>query len=139
MRLTIIAALLLLASCAQEAAPPTQQIAPGRFAAGERDGLCIVGVGTVQRAGFIAYGPGDANCSASGTIVGAPGKWALRPAGEGDCAIPLRIGKDGVVLGTMTPSCAYYCAPGLSFAGKAFTSVKPVQGVPTDFAGDPLC
>ena len=46
--------------------------------------------GGAQRAGFIVYGEGDANCSASGRIEQAGAGWALVPTGDAECRIPLQ-------------------------------------------------
>jgi hypothetical protein len=138
---TIILAALVLTACAKEAAPPRPpELAPGVFAANQRDALCVMGIGGVQRAGFIAFGANDTNCSARGKIVQAsPGQWQLQPDGDAECRIPLTVTKDGMALGPVSQACAYYCPPGLSFAGKAFTRIENAAKPATDLAGDPLC
>jgi hypothetical protein len=138
---SIILAALMLTACAKEAAPPRPpELAPGVFAANPRDALCVIGIGAVQRAGFIAFGPGDANCSARGKVVQAgAGKWQLQPDGDAECRIPLVVTKDGIALGPVSQACAYYCPPGLSMAGKAFIRIENASKPITDLAGDPLC
>ena len=139
MRIFILVVLLLTA-CSKEAPPaPSGGLAPGIFAAGERDALCVMGIGKVQTAGFISHGAGNENCSASGRIVEAKGQWFLQPAGDADCRIPLRVTKEGIALGAGAAACAYYCAPGLDFAGKSFTRIAQTKARPADIAGDALC
>ena len=123
MRCLILAFALFASACAQEEPPPPKAVTglpPGIFAGRERDGLCISGNGAVQRAGFIVYGAGNSNCSASGKIEQAEGRWTLVPDGESACRIPLTPRGGTVTLGAAPAACAYYCAPGVSFDGKEF-------------------
>ena len=60
----ILAVTMLLAACSQQPADPS--FTPGTFAGEGRDRLCIAGEAGNYRAGLIAYGQGDINCSASG-------------------------------------------------------------------------
>jgi hypothetical protein len=138
MRFLTLAAALLLSSCAKEE-PPPPGIPAGTFASGERDGLCVSGLAGSQRGGFVVYGPGDTNCSASGRIEQAGGSWQLVPEGEGDCRIPLQVDGGTIALGRGAPSCAYYCAPGVTFEGKSFGRIEWNSRQVTDVAGDPLC
>ena len=138
----ILAFALTATACAQEktSAPGLpDEMPPGIFAARERDGLCVKGLGGTQRAGFVVYGAGDTNCSASGKVEGAKGQWQLVPDGEGACRIPLALESGRVTLGRGTAACGYYCAPGVTFDGKTFTRIETTRAVPTDFAGEPLC
>ena len=137
MRFLILATLLLSSCSKEEPAPPG--IPAGTFAAGERDGLCISGLAGAQRAGFVLYGPGDTNCSASGRLEGSDGNWTLVPDGEGDCNIPLKVEAGIIALGRVAPSCAYYCAPGVTFEGKSFQRVEWNSRQVADLAGDLLC
>jgi hypothetical protein len=136
----IILAALLLTACTKEEAPRPPELAPGVFAANQRDALCVMGIAAVQRAGFIAFGPGDSNCSARGKVVhGDGGRWLLQPDGDAECRIPLIVTKDGIALGPVPQACAYYCPPGLGMAGKSFTRIENAPKLATDLAGDPLC
>jgi hypothetical protein len=127
---------LLLAGCSREPAQPS--IATGTFAGQGRDRLCIAGDPGAYRAGLIAYGGGDANCSAAGKLEASPAGWVLIPKGEGDCKIPLAIEGDAVRVGQVSAACTYYCGPGATLADKSFTrSDKDSKAV--DLAGDPLC
>lgn len=128
--------LLLLASCRQEAAPPT--LMTGSFAGAGRDRMCIAGEPGAYRAGLISFGAGDTNCSAAGAVQAGAGGWALVPRGEGACRIPFTVDGDGIRIGEVPAACAYYCGPGASLAGKGF---KPAEAAATatDLAGDPLC
>ena len=132
----------LLAACSSESAEPV--LAAGLFVGEGRDALCIAGTGSAQRAGFIVYGAGPENCSVRGRVAYDGGKWALVPSGEGECRIPLDVGGGRVSLGPAPAACAYYCGPGVAFAGKAFSRVDPSNAAATrapmtDLAGDPLC
>ena len=137
MRFAIPCALAALAACSkpQAAAPP---VVAGIYAGGGRDALCVADAADGSQAGFITYGPDNANCSASGRLVAAGAAWQLVPAGEGECRIPVSFGDGTVTLGAQSAACAYYCGPGASLAGKTFaTAQKPPAAV--DLAGDPLC
>ena len=137
MRFLILAVALSITACArEEAAAPT--LAPGTYAGGGRDALCIVGQSGAQRAGCVVYGADDANCSASGRIEPAGEGWALIPSGDLDCRIPLSSGGGRISIGRVPAACAYYCGPGVTADGKWFGPVA--QGRPaTDLEGDPLC
>jgi len=129
----ILPLLLLLTACSQEA---TERPSERLLYSGEgRDRLCIVG----DRAGLIAYGQSDANCSVRGRLD-RTGESSLTiiPDGDQDCSIPVEQQGGTVRLGKVTPACAYYCGPGSDFAGKRFTE-NPSASPAVDFAGDPLC
>lgn len=127
---------LLLAACSQE--PGQSELAAGTFAGEGRDRLCIAGEAGAYRAGLIAYGEGDINCSASGRLEQAGSGWALVPKGEGECQIPLDIQGNVVRVGQPPASCDYYCGPGASLAGKSFNR-SDMGASAVDLAGDPLC
>jgi hypothetical protein len=139
----VFLALMLLAACSNDPAEPV--LAAGLFAGEGRDALCIAGTGAEQRAGFIAYGIGEENCSARGRIEHEGGKWALVPSGENECRFPLEVSEGRISLGQGPASCSYYCGPGAAFAGKSFRRVDPGDATAagrnpmTDLAGDPLC
>jgi hypothetical protein len=137
MRFLILAAALTITACAkEEAAAPT--LAAGTYPGGGRDALCIAGQAGTQRAGFVVYGAGDANCSASGRIEAAGGRWTLIPSGDLGCTIPLSIDAGRLSIGSVPRACAYYCGPGVTADGKSFGPI--VQGNPAiDLAGAPLC
>ena len=126
----------LLAACSQEAAQPS--LVTGTFAGEGRDRLCIAGKPGAYRAGLIAYGEGNANCSAAGRLKPAGSGWSLVPRGEGECRIPLEIAGNTVRIGQPPESCSYYCGPGASLPGKAYNRTD-MGAKATDFAGDPLC
>jgi hypothetical protein len=127
---------LLLAACSQKPTEPS--IDTGIFAGQGRDRLCIAGEGGALRAGLIAYGLGDTNCSASGNLQPAGQGWVLIPKGEGDCRIPLEIDGNTVKIGQAPAACAYYCGPTANMAGKAFNRAD-MGSQAVDLAGDPLC
>jgi hypothetical protein len=127
---------LLVAACSQQPATPT--LATGTFAGEARDRLCIAGEAGAYRAGVIAYGEGDINCSASGRLEPAEAAWQLIPTGEGDCKIPLDIQGNTVRIKQVPSACAYYCGSGASMAGRTYNRTDMGAKV-TDLAGDPLC
>jgi len=127
---------LLLAACSKPPAEPGP--APGTFAGEGRDRLCIAGEGAALRAGLIAYGEGNVNCSAAGSLQLAGQGWVLVPKGEGDCRIPLEVAGNSVRIGQPPAACAYYCGPGAVMAGKTFNRTD-MGAKAADLAGDPLC
>ena len=133
---SIFVLLSLLAACSQEAAQPS--LTTGTFAGDGRDRLCIAGEPGAYRAGLIAYGQGNANCSAAGRLEQAGGSWVLIPRGEGDCRIPVDIDDNVVRIGQLPAACSYYCGPGASLAGKSYNRADMGAKV-VDLAGDPIC
>ena len=135
---------LLLAACSQQPAEPT--LTTGVFAGkGSGDRLCIAGEPGNYRGGLIVFGDGDVNCSASGRIEVADATLALVPRGEGECRIPLSIDGGAIRIGQVPAACSYYCGPGATLSGNAFSLASQAQtrdGSPAkavDLAGDPLC
>jgi len=126
----------MLTACSQEAAQPS--LVTGTFAGEGRDRLCIVGKPDAYRAGLIAYGQGDANCSAAGRLEQAGAGWVLIPKGEGRCRIPMEIKGSSVRTGQPPAACAYYCGPGTSLAGKSYNR-SDMGAKAVDFAGASLC
>ena len=126
----------LLTACSQEAAQPS--LVTGTFAGEGRDRLCIAGEPGAYRAGLIAYGRDNVNCSAAGRLEQAGAGWALVPKGEGDCRIPLTVEGNTVRVGKPPEACSYYCGPGASLAGKSYNR-SDMGAEAIDLAGDPLC
>jgi hypothetical protein len=127
---------LLLAACSEQPAEPS--LTTGTFAGNGRDRLCIAGEPGKYRAGLIAYGADDMNCSASGRLERTEQGWSLVPKGEGDCRIGLAIDGNVVRIGQVPAACAYYCGPGATLAGKAYDR-SDMGAKAVDLAGDPLC
>lgn len=127
---------MLLAACSKQPAEPALVV--GTFAGEGRDRLCIAGEAGAQRAGLIAYGQDNVNCSASGRLRQAGEGWVLVPRGEGDCRIPLEIEDSKVRVGQPPAACSYYCGPGATMAGKSFSRATEASPA-VDLAGDPLC
>lgn len=127
---------LLLAACSQQPAEPS--LTTGTFAGAGRDRLCIAGEAGNYRAGLIAFGEGDINCSASGRVESQGGDFALVPRGEGACRIPLIVEGNGIRIGDVPAACSYYCGPGAQMAGKSYNRAD--MGVKaTDLVDTPLC
>ncbi|MDQ3074160.1 MAG: hypothetical protein M3Q88_00910 [Pseudomonadota bacterium] len=139
----LLFSVLALTACSEK--PTATGLATGLFAGEGRDALCIVGVPGEQRAGFIVYGEGNVNCSARGTIAVNGNDFILVPSGEGDCRIPLQIGRASVVIGHQAAGCDYYCGPAVRFGEKKFGRVDRSNAAAArtnpmvDVAGDPLC
>ena len=128
-----LALVLLLTACSQQAPQePAQQVT---YAGEGRDRLCMKG----DRAGFIAYGQGDSNCSVQGKVKrSGEHLLTLVPIGDEDCRISVEEQGGTLRLGKAGAACSYYCGPDASFAGKSF--IKDGSASPAvDFAGDPLC
>ena len=127
---------LLLAACSQQPAEPS--LTTGTFAGEGRDRLCIAGEAGNYRAGLVAFGEGDVNCSASGRIQFQDKQLALVPRGEGGCRIPLTIQGNAVRIGDLPAACSYYCGPGAAMTGKTYNRAD-MGAKAADLAGDPLC
>ena len=132
----ILAVALLLTACSKQ--PAEAGLSGGTFAGVGRDRLCIAGESGALRAGLIAYGPDDVNCSAAGSLQRAGQGWVLIPKGEGDCRIPLVIDGNSVRVGRPPAACDYYCGPGATLAGKSYQRTETGEKA-DDLAGDPLC
>jgi hypothetical protein len=129
----LLSVFLVMTGCSPEAAPPAQDRAT--YAGQGRDRMCLNG----ERAGFIVYGEGDANCSVRGRAERAGGeRLAIIPDGDEDCRIEAFRQSGRIVLGARDDACAYYCGPRADFAGKAFAK-SDSDSPAVDFAGDPLC
>lgn len=133
---SIFAFALLLTACSKQPAEPG--LTGGTFAGEGRDRLCIAGESGALRAGLIAYGPDDVNCSAAGSLQRAGEGWVLIPKGEGNCRIPLVIDGNSVRVGRPPAACDYYCGPGATLAGKSYQRTETGEKA-DDLAGDPLC
>jgi len=133
---TIIPMALLLAACSRQ--PENPSIPTGTYAGQGRDRLCIAGEAGGYRAGLIAYGQGDVNCSAAGKLEPAGAGWVLIPKGEGPCRIPIEIQGNVVRIGQPPAACAYYCGPSAEMAGRTYNRAD-MGAKAVDLAGDPLC
>lgn len=137
MRIIIILA-LLVSACSGQAPDKGPALAVGSYAGAGRDRLCVVGEAGTQRAGFVSYGPGEANCTISGTIEARGIAFVLKPAGDSRCSIDVSINDGRVSLAPGTPACSYYCGPGATFANRNFR--RDDKATPAvDLAGDKLC
>ena len=127
---------LLVTACA-----PSDPDGPaaGTFAGAGRDRLCIAGTAGALRGGMVTYAANArANCTVAGSLTMAGDRLTLKPQGEGACQIGFTIKGDRAATGAIPASCAYYCGPGATLAGKAFKR-DPKSSLATDLAGDPLC
>jgi len=103
-----------------------------------RDALCVGGGDAGLKAGLIAYGEGNGNCSLSGPAVRNRDLLVITPQGDQHCRVEVRIDGQGAVVGPRIPACAYYCGPGADYAGRVLR--RSASGGPvTDLAGDLLC
>jgi hypothetical protein len=146
MRPLLLLSLPLLAACQQDAGQQEAGQQAERVAerplqvvtyAGEgRDRLCLNE--SAGRIGFITYGEGDVNCSVRAALTRSGDQISIAPDGDQSCRIGATLGDGRLTLGELGQSCAYYCGPDASFAGKSFRQLPEAVPV-TDLAGDPLC
>ncbi len=113
---------------------------------GERRGqLCLVErEGRAGSFGFITWGRGDANCSASGAVRRDGNRLTLLLDGDESCAVEAEF--DGSIVRVtrgLSGECArYYCAGGASLDGAQFYRSElgnDAAAKAWDVAGDPLC
>lgn len=138
---------LPLASCGERA--PSAESAPavltGLYQGGEgprRNQLCLVErEGGRTAFGLIVWGPGDANCSASGSGRREGDRLRLLPDGEEGCALEARAEGGKISLsGSLSPECTrYYCGPGGELTGATFEKTGDDAAQARDLAGEPLC
>jgi len=118
---------------AGQAAPASSTGDYATFAGIGRDRLCLSGPNA--DAAVLVFGEGDRNCLVRGRLEGG----VLVPNGDTACRIPVTRQSDSqVVIGTPPPSCAYYCGPGASLAGKTFNRTAKPEPL-SDIGGDALC
>ncbi len=127
---------LILSGCRAGNAPAEASLYRGEG----RDRLCLVPDGDGYRAGLIAFGAGDSNCSLSGRAAFDGRKLTMSPHGDSSCIVTATV-VDGVArVAPLPPSCAYYCAPGADMSGRSFRKIAHGDlAEAKDFAGDPLC
>jgi hypothetical protein len=94
--------------------------------------------------GFVTWGPGDKNCSGSGTATREGNVLRLRLDGDESCVLEARLDGRKVTLPTnIAAACqSYYCGPGAQMSGAAFDKVgggEPDALRALDLAGEPLC
>jgi len=131
----ILAVLLLLAApaCTPDAKEVAESWRNGR------DGLCLAGKPGALRAGLVAYGPGDTNCSLAGPAERTGERLIITPRGDSRCRVEVALGGDQARLGPLAQPCAYYCGPAADFSGRTLRrSAEPIDRI-ADLAGDPLC
>ena len=129
----VLPGFLLLAACSSET--PQSQPERGLYAGEGRDRLCFAG----ERAGLIAYGEGDANCSLRGRVEKTGDQnLTIIPDGDEDCRIEARQQGKMIRIKSLSEACQYYCGPGAGLDGKAFAEDAAASPA-VDFAGDPLC
>lgn len=133
-RLILIA--LILSGCRAGNAPAEASLYRGEG----RDRLCLVPDGEGYRAGLIAYGAGDSNCSLSGRADFDGRKLTMSPRGDPACIVTATVVEGVARVAPLPPSCAYYCAPGADMSDRSFRKiVRSDAAEAKDFAGDPLC
>jgi hypothetical protein len=143
LNLALLTLALALAGCGPSEqvankAEPTQQGSAsleGLWGDGGRDRLCLKG----ERAGLIVYaGEGNTNCTVRGGVERTAGAARIRPDGDASCVIEARQDGNALILGQVSPSCAYYCGPKASYSGKRLEP-RSAGDAAVDLAGDPLC
>nr|WP_314445402.1 hypothetical protein [uncultured Sphingomonas sp.] len=143
MRLALVSVLFFLSSCGQggettndsNAALSAGAAVVGSQWSSGRDRMCL----GQESAGLIVYAAeGDTNCTVRGTAERAGGIIRITPNGDQACTIEARGDGGAVVLGEVSPACAYYCGPKSSYAGKRLEPTTEASPA-VDLAGDPLC
>lgn len=124
---------LLAAACSPEPQQVAQSWRNGR------DGLCLAGEEGSLRAGLIAYGTGDVNCSLAGKAERAGDKLTIAPAGDSRCRVEVMLAGDQARIGPLNRTCAYYCGPGADFSNRVLQQSPAAPAKITDLVGDPLC
>lgn len=111
----------------------------------QRGQLCLVErEGRAATFGFITWGRGDANCSASGAVRREGDRLTLLLDGDESCAIEAQF-EDSIVKVSrgLSGECArYYCAGGATLDGAQFFRSEEGNAAAAkarDVAGDPLC
>lgn len=110
-----------------------------------RSQLCLIErEGVSPSFGLIAWGSGDANCSASGTVRVEGDRLRLLPDNDESCAMAARVEGGRVSLtGVLSPECArYHCGGDARLDGAAFERVGDSAddaARAVDVAGDRLC
>src|SRR5262245_8637717 len=135
---SILPMVLLLAACS----PDNSAEFAGVYGSGPRDRICLTGGDDNLGIGLIAYGKGQANCSFKGRaayIEGTVGPLLeVHPQGDTRCEFHIDLTKPDLVVTPNGPACDYYCGPGASLEGKAFSKLEKPEPV-EDLAGEPLC
>ena len=135
MKRLLLAAALAIAACDRAPPPPEAPVEAEVWQANARDRLCLKG----NRAGFIVYGLGNANCSARGRAVRSDDQASLVPDGESRCVFVVELdGGSATLRPGSGGGCGYYCAPGAAIGATAWTRA-PAGASATDLAGEPLC
>ena len=130
-------AILLLAACSEGA--DSGDALAGNYRGPDRDALCVARDGEGFKAGLIAYGEGDMNCSLSGPAQIHGDALVITPRGDSECSVEIGVANGVATLGQQTSACSYYCGPGANFAGRELRKTPETSTRVTDFAGDPLC
>ena len=130
-------AVLLLAACSEGVGSGDSLV--GNYRGQERDALCIAREGEGLKAGLIAYGDGDTNCSLSGHAQIRGDALVIAPRGDSECSVEISIANGVATVGQRTAACAYYCGPGANFAGRKLRKAPDTSPKVSDFAGEPLC
>jgi hypothetical protein len=146
-RFLALALVVPLASCGERA--PAGEAEPGAltglYESGEgprRNQLCLIErEGGQTNFGFILWGRGDANCSASGSARREGDRLRLLPDNEESCALEARVEGGRISLsGELSTACArYYCGPGGNLTGATFEKTGDAAAQARDLAGEPLC
>ena len=104
-----------------------------------RDGLCLAGADGELRAGLIAYGEGDVNCSLAGAATRDGDRLTIVPRGDSSCRVEVTTSGGQARLGRLTEACAYYCGPAADFSNRVLQQSSDAPATVTDLVGDPLC
>jgi hypothetical protein len=133
----LLLTVLMLAGCSNADDPGDSLV--GIYRGQDRDALCIAREGEGLKAGLIAYGDGDTNCSLSGRAQISGNSLVLTPPGDSECSVEVSVANGAATFGQRSAACAYYCGPGANFAGRKLLKTPEASAKVSDFAGDPIC
>lgn len=150
MRCTPLLLLSLLAACggsdedARTATADLTGLYVGQSEDGQRDRLCMrtAPSGAVWF-GIVAMGPDRAACSGLGRVGREGDLLRLAMAGDAECALSATMKGTKLHFSARVPeSCAYYCSPTATLAGRSFektgdTAESALEA--KDLVGNPLC
>ena len=139
--------LLCLAACAEEVVEDIEEVVfdndtlTGLYRNETGDRLCLVeheeDRGTL---GFVTAGDPPAACSGAGAALRDGQTLRISLTGDEECGFEAKLIDGRLTFPQSLPqSCAYYCSPTASFAGRSMTKAGDDASEARDLVGDPLC
>lgn len=109
----------------------------------QRSRMCILSRSDgAARFGLVVETPGG-SCSGAGEAARNANLLRLTMTGDEECVVDAAVDGTHVAFPpSVSESCAYYCAPGATLAGRSFEKTGGASNdamQAADLAGDPLC